>query len=178
MRLLSFWLMQMAVAVQADVILTEAQDLTVDVSQAHGRIAITLQGGIWMIAEDGGQADLLADGDYRLAHPRWSPDGNWILYRSESPTGSGLWNLQVATRAIEPVVSVEPGLRDGDWHPDADRVVFAATRDNSGYDIWEVDLPTGLQWRLTDDPGHETEPTWSDNGRHLAYIAENDGSSH
>ena len=162
-------------ATGADVIVTSARNLSVDVSQVHGRIAMDLQGGIWAMPDGGGQAVLLADAQYRLTQPRWSPDGHRILYRSESPAGSGLWVLQVATRESRPLIPAETGLRDGAWHPDGNRVVFSAERGDSGLDIWEVDLPTGLEWRLTSEPGDESEPAWSENGRHLAYIAARDG---
>ena len=168
-------LLLLPMTVEAEVIVSGAKNLNVDVSQVHGRIAMDLQGGIWTIAESGGQADLLVDARYRLTQPRWSPDGHRLLYRSESPAGSGLWVLQVASRESEVVIPAEPGLGGGAWHPDGERVVFSASRGRSGQDIWEVDLPTGLQWRLTSDPGDETEPAWSANGRHLAFIAFRNG---
>ena len=168
-------LLMMPLAAGADVIVTGARNLHVDVSRVHGRIAMDLQGGIWTMPEIGGQAELLADARYRLTQPRWSPDGHRILYRSASPSGSGLWMLQVATRESAPVLPAEAGLRDGAWHPDGERVVFSARRGNSGQDIWEIDLPTGIEWRLTNDPGDESEPAWSDNGRHLAYVAARNG---
>ena len=163
-------LLHMPLAAGDEIMVSGAKNLSIDVSAAHGRIALDLQGGIWALPEGGGRAELLTDAQYRLTQPRWSPDGHRILYRSESPAGSGLWMLQVATRQSRPVVPAEPGLRDGDWHPDGDRVVFSANRGNSGLDLWEIDLPTGLEWRLAGGPGEESEPTWSANGRHLAYI--------
>jgi dipeptidyl aminopeptidase/acylaminoacyl peptidase len=119
-------LLHMPFAVGAEIMVTGARNLSIDVSAAHGRIALDLQGGIWALPEGGGQAELLADAPYRLTQPRWSPDGHRILYRADSRAGSGLWTLQVATRQSEPLIPAEPGLRDGVWHPDGDRVVFSA----------------------------------------------------
>jgi len=39
-----------------------------------------------------------------------------------------------------------------------------------GFDLWEVDLPTGLRWRISSRPGDETEGAWSDDGRDLVYV--------
>lgn len=159
----------------ADEILTEAKDLSVDISPVHGRIVADLQGGIWTMPGNGGQADLLTDAEFRLSQPRWSPDGRRILFRSESPSGSSLWIAQFAARESGPINAAEEGLRDGAWHPGGDSIVFAAERDDTGLDIWEQDLPTGLTWKLTSDAGDEFEPAWSANGRHLAYVAFRDG---
>ena len=56
------------------------------------------------------------------------------------------------------------------WHPGGERITFSSARREAGLDIWEVDLPTGLEWRLTNRPGDEAEPAWSSNGRNLVYV--------
>jgi hypothetical protein len=168
-------LLLLPLSASADVILTEAMDLSVDISPVHDRMVTDLQGAIWTIPGEGGQAELLADAEFRLSQPRWSPDGKRILYRSESTAGSSLWIVQFAGRETAPINEPEDGLRDGAWHPGGESIVFAASRGDTGLDIWEMDLPTGLSWKLTSDAGDEFEPAWSANGSHLAYIAFSDG---
>ena len=60
--------------------------------------------------------------------------------------------------------------RETTWHPSGERLVFSAPSAESGMDIWEQDLPTGLRWRVSNRPGDESEPAWSANGRHLVYV--------
>jgi dipeptidyl aminopeptidase/acylaminoacyl peptidase len=118
----------------------------------------------------GGAASKIVADPGGVSRPRWSPDGTQLLYASN---GNGERGLRVHT-----VVSGETqALTDGRsldlhpaWHPDGDRIVFASDRRDSGLDIWEADIATGLQWRMSSRPGDETEPAWSSDGRDLAYI--------
>jgi Tol biopolymer transport system component len=73
-------------------------------------------------------------------------------------------------RSSSPVTEADYFNHHADWHPDGLRIVFSSERRDSGFDLWEQHLPSGLAWRLTDHGGDETEPAWSANGRHLAYI--------
>ena len=168
-------LMLTSLRLPADVVVTESSNFSVDVSPVDGRIAMDLEGGIWTLPATGGQASRILGGAFPLARPRWSPDGKRILYQSGTPDGTKLW---VADRdGIEAAQVSGPRFHDQDatWHPQGERIVYASDRGDSGLDIWETDLPTGLAWRVTDHPGDETEPVWSATGRHLAYIRKFDG---
>lgn len=157
-------------ALAADEVLTAGTDLSVDVSRADGQVVLGLAGNIWTLPASGGQATLIVDDEYSLGSPRWSPDGTEIVYQSDTPAGSGIWKTGIAN--VAPVRLSPSGVHEqnASWHPDGERIVFAADRHDSGLDIWERDLPTGLAWRLTNLAGDETEPTWSANGMHLAWI--------
>lgn len=155
----------------ADEILTSGADLGVDVSRADGRIAMSLAGNIWTVPATGGQATLIVDEEAPLRRPRWSPTDSRFIYQADSPAGSAIWITEPSETG--PVRVSQAGVHDQDasWHPDGERIVYVSDRHDSGLDIWETDLPTGLAWRLTDMPGDESEPVWSANGRHLAWIS-------
>ena len=155
---------------RAQVTLTEGTNLTAHLSPADGRIVMDLLGSIWIVPPGGGSAQKISNGLQPAARPRWAPGGDGILYQTVSVLGSRIWLLQ-----LNP--SVSRTLSDGtdfdqhpEWHPSAERIVFSSARGDRGFDLYEMHLATGLSWRLTDDPGDETEPAWSANGRDLAYI--------
>lgn len=158
-------------AAVADVLVTEATGISIDVSPADGRIALDLAGGIWLLPRQGGDAELLSATLDGATRPRWSPEGGRILYERRQPAGSSLWILDVTSGQSVQVGDPAFHNQHGDWHPDGDRIIYASDRHDSGLDLWETDLPTGLSWRLSNRPGDELEPAWSASGRHLAYIA-------
>jgi hypothetical protein len=154
----------------ADVVVTQGTNFGVDVNSIDGRVAMDLLGMIWILPARGGAARIMTDGLAPARQPRWSPDGSQILYQTNSPDGARLWLLDIETTTA---VRIGDGIffdQHGSWHPAGERIVFSSARKDSGFDIWETDLPTGLSWRITDHPGDEIEPVWSDDGRNLAYI--------
>lgn len=67
------------------------------------------------------------DGD---SHPRWSPDGQRILFSSDRDGDADIWTIGVDGTGLRKLTSM-PGVEArGSWSPDGSRVVFQ----------WEGDL--------------------------------------
>ena len=157
----------------AQVTLTEGADISVDVS-ADGRIAMDLLGGIWVVPLKGGNAEQLNAGLLPAERPRWSPDASAIVFEASAEQRSGLYLYVVASDTVRALGDGHYPDRQPDWHPDGERVVFASQRHDTGLDLWELDIPTGVPWRITSHPGDESEPAWSADGRNLVYIRYHD----
>jgi len=157
----------------AQVTLTEGADISVDVS-ADGRIAMDLLGGIWVLPVKGGNARPLNAGLLPAQRPRWSPDASSIVFEARAEQRSGLYLYEFASDAVRALGDGHYPDRQPDWHPDGKRIVFASQRHDSGLDLWELDVSTGLSWRITSHPGDESEPAWSADGRNLVYIRYHD----
>jgi hypothetical protein len=167
--LLGLFLLAFAGSLSAQVTLTRGTNFSVDVN-GDGRLAIDLLGKVWRVPARGGAARMLANADGTARRPRWSPEGNRLVYQVRNAE-----QQRLALTDIETATTVLLGTgahfdQHPDWHPDGERVVFSSDRRATGFDIWEIDIPTGLSWRLTDLPGDETEPAWSADGRDLVYI--------
>ncbi len=165
----SVFLLLVAAAVRADVLLTEGTNLSVDVAP-DGRVVTDLLGRLWVVPAQGGDATSLTDGLRPARRPQWSPAGDRIVYESSDAAGTTLWLYDMDTGDERQLGDTRHSSREPDWHPDGTRVVYSSARHDSGLDIWEVDVPTGLSWRLTRTPGAESEPAWSANGRDLIWI--------
>jgi len=157
----------------AQVTLTEGADISVDVS-ADGRIVMDLLGGIWVVPPKGGNAEPLNAGLLPAERPRWSPDASAIVFEARAEQRSGLYLYDFASDGVRALGDGHYSDRQPDWHPNGERVVFASQRHDTGLDLWELDLPTGLSWRITNHPGDESEPAWSADGRNLVYIRHRD----
>lgn len=158
----------------AQVTLTGGSDISVDVS-GDGRIVMDLLGGIWVLPMQGGSAEHIDAGLLPAERPRWSPDAGAIVFEARSEQRSGIYVYDFANDELRPLGDQRYSDRHPDWHPDGDRIVFASQREDTGLDLWELDLSTGVSWRITSLPGDESEPAWSADGRNLVYVSHHNG---
>jgi len=138
---------------------------------------------IWVMDADGqnprsvtplNPVHLVSDGP--STQPRWSPDGEWISYRSR-----GLL-FKVRSDGSAPPVNLTYGLRGSapTWTPDGEWLVFL-TGDASGYSQVGMipsripDGPIEVTY-LTDAPFNHGEPQVSPDGTWLAYTSDRRGA--
>ena len=158
-----------SVGSHADDVITRGSNLSVDVAP-DGRLVMDLTGDLWTLPARGGDASLLTSDTGTARRPRWSPDAQRIAYTGFSEHQQG---IRVFDTGSEQIVGVSQSAHfdmHPTWHPSGDRLTYASARGEAGFDLWEVDLPSSLHWRLSDRPGDETEPAWSADGRHLVYL--------
>lgn len=153
----------------AEQLVNRGENITADVA-ADGRVAFDLMGDIWMVRRNGGDAIALTRDLRSAGRPRWSPDASQIAYHGASRRLQGIWVYDFASKRSQNVSRGRTFDRHPSWHPDGERLVYASDALGTGFDLWEVDLPSGLHWRLSDRPGDEIEPAWSANGRDLVYV--------
>ncbi len=169
MRVSLLVILLLPLAVRADVVLSEGTNLSVDVA-ADGRIIFDLLGGLWLLPDASSQAQALSTGRLRVFEPRWSPDAERIAFTAERAGQAIIHVYDVDSEAIRSFESIRLAAADIAWHPDGTRLTFSSAVSAVEADIHEVDLVTGLTWRLTSLPGAETDPAWSDDGRSLVYV--------
>ena len=172
--LVAITILGLAGQVAAQVTLTEGTNFTIDAS-SDGRLALDLLGGIWVLPAIGGNAEPIFSGLLPAKRPRWSPDGSTIVFEAHSAERNGLRLYDFANNEVRALGDGRYSDQYADWHPDGDRIVFASQRHDSGLDLWELDLPTGLSWRISYLPGDESEPVWSADGRSLVYVSGHEG---
>lgn len=161
--------------VSAEFRLNQGTNISADVNPADGRLAVDLLGNIWTGAARGGDLQKQTSLAATAQRPRWSPDGKEILYQAHGANGTALWRVNPDDGRNSRLTPAGLQEQAGDWHPDGERIVYSAARDGDNLDIWERDLASGVEYRLTHHDGDESEPAWSADGRHLCYVLhEND----
>jgi Tol biopolymer transport system component len=141
---------------------------------ANGRIAFTrsFDNGydIWTVNPDGtGKTDLTTSDDNEQ-DPSWSPDGGRIAYLrrdiSDGPYGIYVMN---ADGSAQTRISTET-FPPGSWSPDGTRIVFKCRIEGNNYDELCTMRSDGSDvTRLTFNEAYESEPTWSPDGKQIAY---------
>jgi hypothetical protein len=153
----------------AQITLTRGTNFSVDVAE-DAQLAIDLLGKIWIVPPSGGTAEAITDGLSPARRPRWSPDASAIVYQARQGNQEQLCMYRFQDGTASNISDGQFFDQHPTWHPDGERILYASDRRNSGFDLWELDLATGLTWRISSLAGDETEPAWSADGRDLVYI--------
>ncbi len=170
--LLAVALFSLAAQAVAQTVVTRGSEMTLDVSTARNEIVFDLLGDLWVVPASGGVATRLVETNGDAKQPRWSPEASRVVFEQRAGTRAsiGLFDTVAGTHRI--LTETGHDERDPAWHPSGERLVFSARRRQGGFDLWEVDLETGLEWRLTDDFGNELDAAWSADGRDLVYVSQ------
>lgn len=161
-------------AVRADVVVSEGTNINVDVA-SDGRIALDLLGSLWIREAGQPDAELVGATESAVRRPKFSPDGASLVVETGTAERTNLRIIDAATGDSKSIGNDRFTNRFPNWHPGDERIVFSSARHDDGFDLWEADVRTGLEWRLSNQMGDETDPAWSADGRHLVYVHAHDG---
>lgn len=162
-------LLAIADSVAAQFTVTHGGDVSVDVAQ-DGRLVIDLLESIWVLPEGASKAEPIAAIDTPARRPRWSPNGETIVYQTRIDGLDQIQSYRFASELTTDIGAAGYLNQQPSWHPSGERILFSSDRQQSGFDLWEFDLATGLSWRITHRDGDELEPAWSADGRDLVFI--------
>jgi eukaryotic-like serine/threonine-protein kinase len=144
------------------------------------RLALTSGGDIWIyefkrdmmtrLTSEGGQTSVL-----------WTPDGQYLVCRGEKGM---LWLRADGSGQPQPLTRSENLQNPWSFAPDGSRLAFVENNPKTGADIWTVPvrsdaggLKAGTAEVFLDAPFNERAPTFSPDGRWLAYFTIESGRS-
>ncbi|HET9861839.1 MAG TPA: S9 family peptidase [Steroidobacteraceae bacterium] len=115
----------------------------------------------------------------RVGSPQVSPDGRWIVVSVVEPSYdndqlSDLWLVDTRARyAMRRLTSTRRSEVGVVWSPDSRRIVFSAQRDKDEIpQLYSLDLAAGGEaQRLTNLSGGARVPSYSHDGRHIAFVS-------
>jgi len=97
----------------------------------------TYERHIWTVDVATGEEKQYTFGQGSDTHPRWSPDGRWLLFLSrgrQPDRKTQLWAMPTEGGEARLVADTEEGVMSPQWAPDSKRVLFISR-------VWMVERP-------------------------------------
>ena len=107
-----------------------------------------------------------ADPDYRDVAPRYSPDGRWIVFLRNLPSGD-FWRIPAGGGPAERLTRMGGEIRGWDWTPDGQGLVYARRTEGVSR-MYRFQLSTGVHTALGVEDSEQ--PSMARNVPALAYV--------
>ncbi|MAD12036.1 MAG: amidohydrolase [Flavobacteriaceae bacterium] len=144
--------------------------LSLDVHPDGSKILFDLLGDIYELPISGGRATRITSDLAFDSHPRYSPDGNSILFLSDRSGGNNAW---IIDRIKEDTTKVTKGetkqMQSADWSPDGNYIALSEGTRNYKLHLYHKKGGAGVQ--LIDKPDNLkiSEPKFSADGKKIWF---------
>ncbi len=129
-------------------------------------------------ARDGAILTRLTNNKAIDTSPAWSPDGSQIAFVSDREGGPQIFVVPASGGTARRVSFNGSYNTTPTWSPaKGESVIAYTTRDGGRYDIVTLDLKTKKMTRITQNEGNNEEPSFSPNGRAIAFASTRSGGS-
>ena len=136
-----------------------------------------LDEGIYVVDASGGDPRRIGDPlPVRAFSPAWSPDGTWIAFvgtPKSNPAALDIWAIRPdGGDAHRLPISGDVEFAQPQWAPRVNplRLAYAATGTTAAQDVFVLDVDSGVESLISDDPRGEQFPAWSPDGSRLAWL--------
>jgi serine/threonine protein kinase len=132
---------------------------------------------IWLMNVDGSNLKQITNIPDGACQPRWSPDGNQIVFISPcvrhliSYPGANLFIINADGSGLVPLPNAPGGDYDPSWSPDGNQIAFTSLRKSGVPGIFILNLEdSSIKSLVEDETRAISQPAWSPDGSELAYV--------
>lgn len=127
----------------------------------------------WTTDSSGGDAQIWVSTDAWDEYPSWSPDGQRLAFASTAQT-EGVPNSEIFVRQangdLQRLTFTQAENQWPDWSPDGRIVYNQGFKGTSAWGIWIISASGGEPQAWLAGPSPDIHPTWSPDGKWLAFI--------
>ncbi len=125
---------------------------------------------------DGANVQYLTDSRAIVLAPRFSPNGDRVIYTSYESGFPQVYLMDVATVTRRPLDALPDTMSFAPrFSPDGNRVVYSESVGGNS-DLYLLDLNSGQRTRLTQAPSIETAPSFSPDGTQIVFESDRSGT--
>ena len=131
---------------------------------------------IYVINADGSGETMLTDSATDNHTPRWSPDGQRLVFNSDRDGDFKIYVMNADGSGVTRLTDSVGRDSQPRWSPDGQRIVFESDRDDPDpndderiFNIYVMNADGSEVTRLTDNPAWDFKPRWSPDGQRIAF---------
>jgi len=119
---------------------------------------------IWVINSDGTGATQLTTDDAEHEYPRFSPDGQTILYTSNETGKRELWLMSADGLSQRSIALISSRISDPDWSPNGLEIVYVGCRRNAECNLFRINRNGSNGTQITSGNFQDWNPDWGIGG--------------
>jgi TolB protein len=131
---------------------------------------------IYVVNRDGSGLRRLTNHPENDVTPTWAPSGNQIAFTSNRTGRPQIWIMN-ADGSGQQKITNETWCDRPTWSPAPFNEIAYASQSGGGYDIRIYDFATSSTRTITDGIGSSESPSFSPNGRHVAFVSTRAGKA-
>jgi Tol biopolymer transport system component len=133
--------------------LDEGSWLALDVSPDGEKVVFDFLGDIYTIAIEGGDATQVTEGMQFDSQPRFSPDGNKLIFISDESGGENVWTYDFTTKEKNQVTKGNTNAyQSPEWSPDGKYMIASKQSGRVASKLWLYHIEGGSGTALVKEP--------------------------